>query len=1016
MKLDNLVDSLTLEERKYYYSIIGKEPTKENYIKKWKQKKNLVSDDDFDIMLRTRGFSKEVFNECLSELSLKEAEKINEIVTKEEWVQLYYDILSNYQDIESIKSTDLLDIAYIVHPFILYYKKELNNIMSSIKKYKISEVVIQKIIQTYVEEIINIFSKVIIVDMNEFAVNFDFPSSEPSEKFIEYLVNRFNNIEEFNSFYSRYIVCTRLSIVRTSYSIDFIKESLNRLEQNFTRLVELGFINSNSNFLSDIRLSAGDSHDKGRSVIIFSFDHDKVVYKPRNHSITESFNLFIEWINEKSSLLEIKTYKGIYEEDYSFEEFVEQLPCESFSEIKQYYKRFGYILGLAHILSANDLHLENLIAHGEYPIIIDVETIIQSDRQYEVPESANSKVAYDYIFNSVQNTALLPTIAFMDKDRKGIDISALNGREIKLPYKILSLSNLNSIDMKYEYVEYVRPGSNNLPKLKNETVDFIEYREDILDGFCDFMHFIINNKNEILSDDGILNVFLNKKVRIVVKNTDSYGTLLKYSNHPVYCRDMLLREKLLENLWAFPHKERKISISENKDLIYGDIPIFYTLTNSLDLIDSHNNSIKNYFPISGFDKVKNRIKNLSVKDINRELSIIKVCLGLYDEKYNKGKKERVPLVNIVKENSNALMTEVLKIGDYILSKSYEARDQLSWPAINLSDNAWKVEAMDESLYSGQAGLALLFIELYKLTNEQRYKNAYDKIINSVVFNTKYNYNFAAYTGKLSLVFPVLSELNFQGHSQYTRYIDTAMNDLEENLNNIKNLDWIGGLAGILALTCETYKVTKNNRYLELIGQIADNLVVLQEMEREELKEGFAHGCVGIATSLLRAYQYIQNSVYKHKALELFDLQRERYGLSKEFKWCWGATGWGIALIDTEIYEFNSIYRRDLIQIIKNIPENLKGDDCICHGNLGDIEFLNLIKQLSLDIDINEINEKLNQRVSSILYYYNKNQKYNVNSLPEIPNLSLFTGLTGIAYQYIRLLSPQDTSNVYTLSI
>lgn len=1013
MKLNNLADSLTLEERKFYYSEIGKEPTKEDHIKKWKQKKNLVSDDDFDIMLRTRGFSKEAFNECLSELSLIETEKINDIVDTEEWVQLYYEILTNYQDIESIKSADLLDIAYIVHPFILYYKKELNNITNAIKKYKLSEIAFQKIIQIYVEELINIFSKVIIVDMNEFAVNFDFPSNEPSEKFVEYLVNRFNNIEAFNSFYSRYIVCTRLAIIRTCYSINSIKESLNRLDQNFTQLVKLEFINSSSNSLSDIRLSAGDSHDKGRSVIIFSFGHDKVVYKPRNHSITESFNMFIEWINKKSNLLGIKTYKGIYGEDYSFEEFVEQLPCESFSEIKQYYKRFGYILGLAHILSANDLHLENLIAHGEYPIIIDLETIIQSDRQYEVPESANSKVAHDYIFNSVQNTALLPTIAFMDKDRKGIDISALNGKEIKLPYKILSLSNLNSIDMKYEYVEYIRPGSNNLPKLKNETVDFIEYREEILDGFRDFMHFIFNNKNEILSDDGILKVFLNKKVRIVVKNTDSYGTLLKYSNHPAYCRDMLLREKLLENLWAFPHKKRIISISENKDLIYGDIPIFYTFTNSLDLIDSNDNSIKSYFPISGFDKVKNRIKNLSVEEINRELSIIKVCLGLYDENYSRAKKERVPLVNINKENSSTLIAEVLKIGDYILSKSYEAQEQLSWPSINLSDKAWKVEVMDESLYSGQAGLALFFIELFKLTNEQKYKNAYDKIINSVVFNTKYNNNFAAYTGKLSLVFPVLSELNFQGHSQYTRYIDTAMKDLEENLNNIKNLDWIGGLAGILALTCETYKVTKDNRYLELIRQIADNLVVLQEMEREELKEGFAHGCVGIATSLLRAHQYIQNSVYKHKALELFDLQRERYGLSEKFKWCWGATGWGIALINTKIYNLKNIYRRDLIQIIKNIPEILKGDDCICHGNLGDIELLNLIKQSSLDIDITD---KLNQRISSILYYYNKNQEYNVNSLPEIPNLSLFTGLTGIAYQYIRLLRTQNTSNVYTLSI
>lgn len=1011
MKLNNLADSLTLEERKFYYSFINKEPAKEDYIKKWKQKKNLVSDDDFNIMLETRGFSNKDFNNCLCELSIQESKKIDEIVHKEEWVQLYYNILSNYQTVESIRATNLLDIAYIVHPFILFYRKEITNITSTITKYKLSETVFQKIIQAFVEELVNIFSKVIIVDMNEFAEMFDFSSNDPSQKFVDYLVNRFNNIEAFNSFYSRYIVCTRLAIVRTIYSINFIKEALNRLEHHFIELSKLGFINTNC--LSDIRLSAGDSHDKGRSVIIFCFEDNKVVYKPRNHSITKSFNMFIEWINKKSDLLLLKTYKGIYGEDYSFEEFIEQLSCISSEEIKQYYIRFGYILGLAHVLCANDLHLENLIAHGEYPILIDIETIIQSDRQYEILESANSKVTYDYIFNSVQNTALLPTIAFMDKDRNGIDISALNGKETKLPYKILSLSNLNTMDMKYEYVEYIRPGSNNLPTLNNEIVDFVEYRKEILKGFYDFMQFILNNKSEIISEDGILNVFLNKKVRVVVKNTDSYATLLKYSNHPVYCRDMLLREKLLENLWAFPHKKRAISISENKDLTFGDIPIFYTLTNSLDLIDSNNNIIQNYFPLSGLEKVKNRIIDLSMEEINKELSIIKVCLGLYDEKYKKMKYEKLPLINIQKTHSNILIKEAVKIGDFILSKSYEAQDQLSWPSINLSEESWKVEAMDESLYSGQSGLALFFIELFKFTNDQKYKKAYDKIINSVILNTKYNHNFAAYSGKLSLVFPVLSELNSQGHSQYTKYIDSAMKDLQENLNDIKNLDWIGGLAGVLALTCETYKVTKDSKYLELIREISDNLVVLQQMERGELKEGFAHGCAGIATSLLRAYNYIQNPVYKHKALELFDLQRKKYDSSQEFKWCWGATGWGIALIETNLYNYNDIYKNDLIKIINSLPNFLKGDDCICHGNLGDIELLNLIEHSSLDVNIAD---KLNQRLSSILYHYKENSEYNVNSLPEIPNISLFTGLTGVAYQYLRILEPKNISSVYTLSI
>ena len=42
-----------------------------------------------------------------------------------------------------------------------------------------------------------------------------------------------------------------------------------------------------------------------------------------------------------------------------------------------FYIRFGEILALSYILNATDLHMENLIAYGEYPVIIDLETFIQ---------------------------------------------------------------------------------------------------------------------------------------------------------------------------------------------------------------------------------------------------------------------------------------------------------------------------------------------------------------------------------------------------------------------------------------------------------------------------------------------------------------------------------------------------------------------------------------------------------------------------------------------------------------
>jgi lantibiotic modifying enzyme len=45
-------------------------------------------------------------------------------------------------------------------------------------------------------------------------------------------------------------------------------------------------------------------------------------------------------------------------------------------EIKRYYQRAGQLLCLLYVLGANDCHNENLIACGEHPVLVDLETLM----------------------------------------------------------------------------------------------------------------------------------------------------------------------------------------------------------------------------------------------------------------------------------------------------------------------------------------------------------------------------------------------------------------------------------------------------------------------------------------------------------------------------------------------------------------------------------------------------------------------------------------------------------------
>lgn len=52
---------------------------------------------------------------------------------------------------------------------------------------------------------------------------------------------------------------------------------------------------------------------------------------------------------------------------------------------------------------------------------------------------------------------------FQDRNKKGADISALNGQKAELPFKSLTLINIGNDDVKYEYRKSQLDNQSNIP-------------------------------------------------------------------------------------------------------------------------------------------------------------------------------------------------------------------------------------------------------------------------------------------------------------------------------------------------------------------------------------------------------------------------------------------------------------------------------------------------------------------------------------------------------------------------
>lgn len=179
----------------------------------------------------------------------------------------------------------------------------------------------------------------------------------------------------------------------------------------------------------------------------------KIVYKPHSLETEVAFQKFQEYLTLHCKL-KAKEFLILNRGTYGWEEFIEHQSCKSEEEIKKYYYRVGMLIFCTYLLNVNDIHTENLIAAGEYPVIIDSETIMGNKRGKN-KKRAIEKV-YDQINESVLNSGILPLYKYA-QNGKGIDMSATNGKEGDVyPILVPILQEVGLSTMHYEYQYPIR--------------------------------------------------------------------------------------------------------------------------------------------------------------------------------------------------------------------------------------------------------------------------------------------------------------------------------------------------------------------------------------------------------------------------------------------------------------------------------------------------------------------------------------------------------------------------------
>ncbi|MFB2880641.1 type 2 lanthipeptide synthetase LanM family protein [Floridanema aerugineum] len=861
-------------------------------------------------------------------------------------------------------------------------------------------------------------------------------------------------------FIQKYPVLARLMSTVTNFWIDSTGEFITRLaldrseiQREFNCKIELGQVVA-------IKPDLSDYHYNGRSVMAVTFASGlKLIYKPKEISLEQAYFKLLSWLNEQGFFLHFKLVRILNRSTYGWVEFIENLPCRDKEEGKRYYQRSGALLCLAHLLKTTDLHRENIIACGEHPVLIDLETLMHPwPHNFKNLESVKNAeyIAKYKLGHSVIRTGLLPRWE-LSLEKQEYDISGWGGfGQQKTFFPIAKVHNINTDAMVVKYENEEMYKGHNTPFLGQIYLEINDYIEYIIDGFKKMYYFLIEKRQEILCTQSPLEWLDNHKIRYIFRSTKIYKLILQTVIDPKFMQDGVLwsiQMDIISRVMFLPGNSPRLAPlvqEEKKGLEKMDIPLFFTASNSTSLMLSNDRKL-DYFTEDGKSLVISYLKNLNCEDLGQQLDFIKGSLysRITNDVHNSlqiyNSQSNIDTINAITQQE--LVQEATMLAADIHKRAIHSNNgSITWiaPQYSLDIQRFQLAPLSYGLYDGLGGVALFLTAIERITE----KSGFCTLAPAAFHYLRENFKVAIATqiaegigiggsfgcGSIIYVLVRISQFidlpSLLEDAQKIASLITFELIVKEDKKNIFS-GYASTILGLLAL----YSKSVQQEFIELaIGcgnHLLSNRVTSKSGYRTwatsdgKLLTGFSHGAAGIAYALLRLYQTTGETEFLEAAEEAITYERSvfipevsnwpdfRQSSTKDSptcmcSWCHGAPGIGLARVaGLDILDTPEI-RQDIEAAINTTKQHgLSNIDHLCCGNLGRIEFLFTAGR---KLNRPELIETAKQQAAQVVARAKQRGHFGYGSCLTF-HPGFFQGASGIGYELLRLAYPDILPSV-----
>ena len=798
-----------------------------------------------------------------------------------------------------------------------------------------------------------------------------------------------------------------------------------------------------------------DPHNCGRSVQIARFsDGSRIVYKPKDLRLDVAWYGLIDRLNRADPPVALKAVRTISRDGYGWTEFIDHAPCANREGYGRFFRRAGAWLALLHAFAATDMHQENMIACGDHPVPIDLETILQpSAEEHKIgePEGEAFDAAVAIVANSVMTVGLLPAYGRSADN----NIFAMGGMTADWGARtIIKWHDINSDAMRPARAQEAGAINTNLPHSGGHYGKFADHVESFIAGFADYAKFLARMHSA--KPEALFAGFAGIPVRRVIRPTRFYYMLLQrlkdhrtmddgavWSAQADFMARLADWDKAADPLWPLQRAERAALVTLN-------VPHFVSPSDGGEIGDANGVSLPTA-AASGLARARERMQNLGDQEIAWQIEVIRentnsVVPPAADTGRQEGSRNKAFVDEAAAAPDKAtFIAEADRIAAEIERLAIRRGPGAAWIGLDwLGDSeVFQLVCLGSDLYNGATGIAVFLAAHAAVTGREASRELAlagiaqlrKNLISRNAPRMARALGIGGAVGLGSIVYALAVMTKCLGNDDLLADAAAAASLFTDDLIAAdKQLDVMGGSAGAILGLLRLYRDTQAADMLARAVKCGEHLLAQRRVGTEGRRNwvaqglgahalaqglnGMSHGAAGFAYALSSLAAATGREDFADAASECIAFEDLSYDAARHnwpdlrtaepqwpCQWCHGAPGIGLARLGIAKCggEAAKIDGERLAADVRNAAAGVAqappaGVDTLCCGTLGRIEFLCEASAMAKHSDLRG---SAAEWLLTVLQRAAVTGDYRWNSGKRQFNLGLFRGLSGVGYTLLR---------------